>query len=219
MRDEVQPTKPVSRVAILFYIHDPMCSWCWGFRPVFDALCRGLPSGVEVRRLLGGLAPDSDEAMPAAMQDALQDTWRRIADRIPGTRFNYDFWTRCQPRRSTWPACRAVIAARQLVPAAEDPMILAIQRAYYLEARNPSDRQTLISLAAGLGIDASLFADALDSMDTQTRLANEIQLSQAMGAAGFPSLRLQTKKAITPIMVDYHAAGSMQSAITRLIRA
>jgi putative protein-disulfide isomerase len=219
VRDEVQHTKPGSRVATLFYIHDPMCSWCWGFRPVFDTLCRSLPSGVEVSRLLGGLAPDSDEAMSPAMRETLQDTWRRIAARIPGTRFNHDFWTRCQPRRSTWPACRAVIAARNLVPAAEQPMILAIQRAYYLEARNPSDRQTLITLAAGLGIDASLFADTLDSMETRTRLAHEMQLSHALGATGFPSLRLRTGKAIRPITVDYHDAGSMQSAIARLIKA
>ena len=32
-------------------------------------------------------------------------------------------------------------------------MIEAIQRAYYLEARNPSDRSTLLDLADNLGLD------------------------------------------------------------------
>ncbi|MGB5741033.1 MAG: DsbA family protein, partial [Sedimenticolaceae bacterium] len=90
----------------LIYIHDPMCSWCWGFRPTFEQLCASLPRHVAVRRLLGGLAPDSDQPMPADMQMRLQQTWRRIQQRIPGTRFNFDFWRVCDPRRSTWPACR-----------------------------------------------------------------------------------------------------------------
>ena len=42
--------------------------------------------------VVGGLAPDSAEPMPEAMQLALQNTWRTIQSRIPGTEFNYDFW-------------------------------------------------------------------------------------------------------------------------------
>ena len=44
--------------AVLYYVHDPMCSWCWGFRPTWLALQDQLPEGVRVQRLLGGLAPD-----------------------------------------------------------------------------------------------------------------------------------------------------------------
>ena len=50
--------------AILYYAHDPMCSWCWAFRPVWLALLAQLPEGTRVQRLLGGLAPDTDEPMP-----------------------------------------------------------------------------------------------------------------------------------------------------------
>ena len=42
----------------LIYVHDPMCSWCYGFentrRHIVDALDGRMP----VRRLLGGLAPE-----------------------------------------------------------------------------------------------------------------------------------------------------------------
>ena len=81
----------MSHTCRLIYVHDPMCSWCWGFRPNFLALCRQLPEKVAVSLLLGGLAPDSDQPMPAQLQSKLQDTWRRIQTRIPDTRFNFDF--------------------------------------------------------------------------------------------------------------------------------
>lgn len=217
VHDEVQQTGTGNKPATLFYIHDPMCSWCWGFRPVFERLRQGLPPEVEVRRLLGGLAPDDAHAMPPAMRSSLQDTWRRIAESIPGVRFNFDFWSSCEPRRSTWPACRAVIAARDLLPGSEERMILAIQQAYYLEARNPSDRQTLTALATDLGIDASGFSDSLESTRTQSRLADEIHVARAMQATSFPSLRLQTRDALTPITVDYLDPAPMHTAVVQLL--
>jgi len=134
----------------LYYAHDPMCSWCWGFAPTWRRVRERLPVGVRVRRLLGGLAPDTETPMPAEMRRHLQATWKRIQERIPGTEFNFDFWRLCEPRRATWRACRAVIAARFQDPAVEEPMIARIQSAYYLEARNPSDAPVLGRLAADL---------------------------------------------------------------------
>jgi putative protein-disulfide isomerase len=203
----------------LIYIHDPMCSWCWGFRRTFEQLCASLPQHVSVTRLLGGLAPDSDQPMPADMQTRLQQTWLRIQQRIPGTRFNFDFWQACDPRRSTWPACRAVIAAREFDTVLETAMIAAIQRAYYLEARNPSDINTLVSLAEHLGIDGMAFAQRLDAPETQATLADEIAQTRSMGADSFPSLRLQTGDSLWPVPVDYTDAGAMLATIQALNEA
>ncbi|MEA1889503.1 MAG: hypothetical protein U9N50_06970 [Pseudomonadota bacterium] len=42
----------------LFYVHDPMCSWCWGFSGVAKQLFNSLPEQITLHRLLGGLAAD-----------------------------------------------------------------------------------------------------------------------------------------------------------------
>ena len=207
----------MSDICRLIYVHDPMCSWCWGFRPSFLALCEQLPQQLAVSHLLGGLAPDSDQAMPAQLQSKLQDTWRKIQTRIPGTRFNFDFWKECKPRRSTWPACRAVIATRGLEPALEPDMILAIQHAYYLEARNPSDTSTLVSLANDLGLDKTRFERLLDAPTTHDTLQQEISRARQMGADSFPSLRLQIDESIWPVPVDYTSSDSMLDTIETLL--
>jgi len=167
-----------------------MCSWCWAFRPVWEQIVKQLPASITVQNLLGGLAPDSDEPMPLKMQNQIKGFWQVIEKRVPGTAFNYDFWTKCSPRRSTWPACRAVIAARKEDVKFEEPMILAIQKAYYLEARNPSDDVVLSELAELLGMDRGLFLLDLNSAETQKQLVSEIQYSQKIGARGFPGLIL-----------------------------
>ena len=45
-----------------------------------------------------------------------KSNWKRIQEVIPGTKFNYDFWTLCEPKRSTYPSCRAVICAKNQNP-------------------------------------------------------------------------------------------------------
>lgn len=189
----------------LIYAHDPMCSWCWAFRPTWAEIEQNLPADITVKRLLGGLAPDSQEPMPEQTQAFLQDVWRTIETRVPGTRFNYAFWTDCKPRRSTYPACRAVIAARRQDTAYEQPMIDAIQLAYYQNAQNPSDTKTLVALAAALGLDAARFEADLDAPDTQAALMSEIQESQALGLKGFPSLALRDESGrVRSIRYDYN---------------
>ncbi len=190
-------------MTVLYYIHDPMCSWCWAFRPVWDEVQRRLPEAVSVTYLLGGLAPDSDVPMPESTQQEIQRHWKTIQQRVPGTRFNFDFWRVCTPRRSTYPACRAVIAARKQNPAA---MICSIQDAYYLQARNPSDDDVLVDLAEYLGLDAEQFRRDLNTPETQQQLADEIHLSQSIGVQGFPSLILKKKKSLRAIQIDYNDA-------------
>ena len=202
---------------ILYYIHDPMCSWCWGFHPVLQQLEQQLPEQVTIEYILGGLASDSDQPMPDEMQLFLQQTWLNIQKKIPATEFNFDFWTNCQPRRSTYPACRAVIAARKQNSEIEKDMINEIQKAYYLQARNPSDNSTLIKIAGSLRLDTNLFEIDLNSQITQQILSHEIKHSQQLAAQGFPSLVFENVKGRTLLMLDYNNAESILQQIRKLI--
>ncbi len=193
----------------LIYIHDPMCSWCWGFADTYETLVSHLPEEVEVTRYLGGLASDTDQPMPEAMQQMLQQTWQRIEQMIPGKHFNFDFWTNCEPRRATYPACRAVIAAREQGEQYDSLMTQAIQRAYYQQAKNPSENETLIELADGLGLDKNRFEQVLVAKETQQQLLDEIETAEAMGVNGFPSLLLQHQGRLEPVLVNYTDANAM----------
>ena len=198
----------------LTYIHDPMCSWCWAFRPTFADLRQALPPSISVTSLLGGLAVDSGQPMPTAMRQQIEDTWRHIGQSVPGTEFNHDFWRQCRPRRSTYPACRAVLLAE--AAGLGDAMTLAIQQAYYLQARNPSDQATLIELAAELGLNARGFARDLGAPATQAALHRQIAQSRALGIGSFPSLVLDTGSERWPVAVDYRHIEPMIETIEAL---
>ncbi|MDQ7000483.1 MAG: DsbA family protein [Mariprofundus sp.] len=203
-------------MSILYYIHDPMCSWCWAFRPVWTAVQAQLPDGLKVKYLLGGLAPDSDAPMPAETRAMIRRHWQMIEHRVPGTLFNHAFWSDCTPRRSTYPACRAVIAARNQLPGNgnnEDAMILAIQQAYYLQARNPSDETVLIELAAALALDVDRFRAELNAPVTQAVLNTDMQLNQQLGVQGFPGLVFKDNRGVQHIEIDYNDSDAMVDSI------
>lgn len=200
----------------LLYFHDPMCSWCWAFRPAWQMIRAGLPSDIAVRQILGGLAPDDPEPMPVELRNIIRQIWATVQEVVPGTEFNYDFWERCSPRRSTYPACRAVIAARRQGSSFEEAMILAIQRAYYLQARNPSEETTLIELAGEIGIDPAVFSNDLFDPGIHQELLAEIELTRERRVRGFPALILQQGEQFRDIAVEYDdGAISLEDILAR----
>ncbi|NOR51228.1 MAG: DsbA family protein, partial [Gammaproteobacteria bacterium] len=88
----------------LYYIHDPMCSWCYAFREGWQKITKHFAGQLQPVRLLGGLAADSDQPMDEATRKMVQSSWRRIEQSVTGIQFNFDFWEQNQPRRSTYPA-------------------------------------------------------------------------------------------------------------------
>ncbi|MGB0495187.1 MAG: DsbA family protein [Kangiellaceae bacterium] len=202
----------------LIYVHDPMCSWCWGFEPVRTRLFNALPKNLKIEYLLGGLAPDSDQPMTKEMQSMLQSTWLKIQKTIPGTQFNFDFWTKCLPRRSTYPSNRAVIAARMQGEKFAQFMTLRIQEAYYLEAKNPSDNNTLVALSNDLGLDSVKFEKDLVSKEVDIKLKQEISFCREMKMNSFPSLAIQSENKLVPIKLDYLNENSMLREIHEISR-
>jgi len=153
-----------------------------------------------------------------SMRSAIEGHWKRIAKEL-GATFNHAFWTENTPRRSTYLACRAVLAAKR--QSHEHQMVDAIQRGYYLRAMNPSDEEVLIRLAEET-LDQECdsldqFCTDLRSEDIEQELQQHIRQSrqfQAQGLAnGFPSLVLSVGNQCYGINIDYKGANTVLSQI------
>lgn len=193
--------------AILYYVYDPMCSWCWGYHVTWtklqNLLNKQISQPLEIQMVLGGLAPDSNEPMADELKAMLQQTWSRIHEQL-GTEFNFDFWKKCQPKRSTYPACRAVLVARQ--QGLEKAMLEAIQQGYYLHAKNPSELDTLAEFAKQIGLETQLFQDGMQSQLIASQLKDEINKARQLPIQGFPSLVLSINGQQYALELDYLVA-------------
>lgn len=205
--------------AKLYYVHDPMCAWCWGYQPAWQVieqtLVQNAEPNIEIVYLVGGLAPDSDEPMPAEMQRQIRSYWQKIEDYL-GTQFNYDFWNNNTPRRSTYPACRAVLAARE--QGAEKAMIRAIQEAYYLRSLNPSDVAVLVRLAQELKLDSERFSQQMQSTHLDQTLLEEISFARSIGGNSFPSLFVEREDHLQELPIEYDDPRSTLNLIDKICR-
>ena len=201
----------------LYYVHDPMCSWCYGFNRTWQTLKESLPESIEVIRILGGLAPDTDQPMPEAMKQQLTATWQRVEQHIPGVKFNFDLFKQPGLKRTTYIACRAVIAASRQGVQYDERMTSAIQHAFYQQARNPVLMTTLLALAAETGLDVDRFKQDLLDPHTQQELLAEIKFAREMGVDSFPSLVLAHAGVKWPVALDYNNARSMQAVIDDIV--
>lgn len=199
----------------LYYIHDPMCSWCYAFNGVLKKLESELPDSICLTKIVGGLAADSTEPMSAALSQTIQNTWQQIEKTVPQIQFNYEFWNRNQPIRSTYPSCRAVLAAKRQSLFYEDKMIQQIQWAYYKNAENPSLDTTLINCAQAIGLEIDLFKTDYTSQSLDCELQKEIQFSRNLGVSSYPSLCLEINKQILPIKIDYNNASRILEQIAQ----
>ena len=201
----------------LLYLTDPMCSWCYGFASVLAEVEARLPSKIPVRYVMGGLAPDSDEPMVESTRAMVQAAWAAV-ERTTGAVFNHDFWTGCEPRRSTYPACRAVLAAASLGAGRE--VFLGIQRAYYQEARNPSDLDVLAAIAVEEGLDGQAFQEALSSSAIEAALTSHLAESERVGATvgstGFPTLVLATDSGTHLLTSGYRSWPDLEPRLREL---
>lgn len=203
----------------LYYIYDPMCSWCWGFRPTWNTIKSNLPQGVMVEYVAAGLAPDSDQPMPKAMCETIKGYWFQIECTL-GAEFNYDFWYLNTPRRSTYNSCRGAIAAK--LQGQEVAMVNAIQQAYYLRAMNPSDLSVLVVLAQELAknnddFSVDQFKQDLISTKVEQEFKRQRALAQQISTRGYPSLVLKYNNSYNSIVRDYLSATAALNDIKRVL--
>ena len=202
--------------SVLIYVHDPMCSWCYGFRPTWKLLKARLPDNLPVVSLLGGLAADSDAPMPEEMVEYLKRTWDRIQSTC-GVAFNHTYWDQTPPPpRTTYISCRAVIAAERLAGRGE-AFGERIQDAYYIEASNVWDFDILCDLAEASGFHRDSFAEALASDDVRAVHEEQRQLAERLQVEGYPSILLVHQEEAFPIAVRHQGADAMLADITDLL--
>ena len=169
------------------YVGDPMCSWCWGFAPVLDRMEEVYD--VPIRFVAGGLRPGpSAEVIDDQMEQRLAHHWHQVEE-ASGQPFNHTFLQ----RRDGWkydtevPAIAAV-TMRSLDPKAVLPFHGRLQRAFYSEGVDITDRSVYPDLLDGFAIDGDEFIRRFESDEMRTETWSDFEEARSLGASGFPTL-------------------------------
>lgn len=204
----------------LVYVADPMCSWCWGFSPVIEAVRRRYGDTLPVRPMMGGLRPQTTRPMDAAAKQTIRTHWEHVHE-ATGQPFDWAFFDREGFVYDTDPAARAVVIARRtgLAPALD--MLRAVQHAFYAENRDVTDPAVLADLARAAGADRDGFLAAFDGDDARQETWRDYGISHQAGITGFPTLLAGEGGGMpyAPVTRGYQPADGILPALDRWLAA
>ncbi len=171
----------------LLYFADPMCSWCYGFAPVVDALAKRFEDQLSLRIVMGGLRAGNTEPMRDKDRAYIRDAWKRVAE-ASGQPFDLSFFERAHFVYDTEPACRAVVTARQVAPDRALAMKAAVSSAFYAHNRDVTRDNVLADVAAEIGFDRTEFHALLTSPEARNATFRDFMIAKEAGVQGYPLL-------------------------------
>ena len=174
--------------ATLFYFADPMCSWCWGFSPVIEALVRTFPA-LPVSLIMGGLRAGNSTPTAPTFRDEILQHWREVQRRT-GQEFSFDQALPDGFIYDTEPACRAVVTLIELNRPAALAYFRSVQKAFYVEHMDVTEIDALSRLAADFAIAGDDFRQQFESEAVRAKTRRHFAFTQQVGVRGFPTVVL-----------------------------
>ncbi|PYB72849.1 disulfide bond formation protein DsbA [Pseudomonas sp. LB-090624] len=203
--------------ARLIYVMDPMCSWCWGFAPVAEALiAQARDSGVSTHLVPGGLRTGGS-ALDSATRKYILEHWQAVAD-ATGQPFRFEGAMPDGFVYDTEPACRALVTARELGVEGVWPLLALIQRSFYEQGVDVTTAPHLVDLAEQAGFDRMLFADTFARADTRAATAADFGWAQDLGIAGFPTLLAERNGQLALLTNGYQPLERLQPLLGRWLQ-
>lgn len=195
------------------YFADPMCSWCWGFSPVMEALAAHVGDRAPIQVLMGGLYLGVTEPMDGERKAQVRHHWERVRE-ASGQPFDFAFFDRPGFVYDTEKACRALVTARRINPPAAMPFLRRLHRAFYAENRDLTRTEVLVAVAHEFGFSPELFEEAFDDPETLEATEWDFNTARKLGATAYPTLLAQEGGKAAAITIGYQPWTQLEPVVT-----
>lgn len=185
---------------------DPICPWCFigkkrldaarALRPDLDLRIRWRAFQLNPDMPHGGMDRQTYLNVKFGGPDRAQELYGHIARVGQEVGIPFDF--NGIPRTpNTLAAHRLIRFAQQPEQSQADALVQALFDAYFLENRDIGDRETLLAIAEGAGLDRKAAADILDGDAYGEEIRAEDAYARRMGIGGVPCFIVNGKYALS----------------------
>lgn len=200
----------------LWYFADPMCSWCWGFSPVINALKENYGEKLHIALVMGGLRPGTTLAVTDKFRQEILHHWHAVEKMTQAT-FQYDNAMPDGFIYDTEPACRAIISAGMLAGKYSFPLFNRIQSSFYQQSLDVRREQELSILAESCGMDKQQFIETFTREDAIKATQQHFAQTKSFGVKGFPTLILQKDDQYHSLCTGYKNYKAISTELDKII--
>ena len=172
----------------LIFVVDPMCSWCWGFAPVMEALLKTESHKYTFSLVVGGLRTKGEMLWDERSKAYLKGHWDQVS-KSTGQMFSEELFEKEQFDYDTYPACKAVVTVRELFGMQSAFRYLhMLQEAFYVKTLDITKEEVLTNLLENMGLESREFQTFFESDRAQILMEHDFAKARSMGANAFPSV-------------------------------
>jgi putative protein-disulfide isomerase len=201
-----------------------MCSWCYGFGKELSALSARHPE-LPLDIIVGGVRAGATDLLDDSGKQFRLGHWARV-EQNSGLPFNREaFLARQNFVYDTEPICRAVVAARQIAPQANQLSVFrALQNAFYVDGLDTTDGAVLAQVAVaaleklGHVHDAAAFHQEWSAPATIAATRAEFAQARAIGINSFPALLLEVNDRLIEISPGYAHADQLDRQLNAALQ-
>ncbi len=197
------------KTATLHLIVEPLCGWCYGAAPLFEA-SMGMED-IDVKVHFGGMLMDE-------RRKRITPEWRdfvtgpdtqiaKLTGQVFGGKYQKDLLNDFSAVLDSEPPITAILAAQSL---GVEPlkMLNGLQKAMYVNGKRIADFDVLVSVAVENGLDPVIFAKTYDAcwgQDVRQAINTGRQKMNDIAGNGFPSAALEDENGnITPLEIGHY---------------
>jgi putative protein-disulfide isomerase len=179
---EAASSKPIRIV----YFTDPICSSCWGIEPQLRKLKLEYGKNFEIEYRMGGLLPDwSYNSGGISKPSDVAHHWDEVSQHYQMP-IDGDVWLE-DPLSSSYPPSIAFKAAQIQHPEKAIVFLRRIREMVFLEKKNITKIEHLVSAAEYAGLDINQFKADYEGK-AKTLFEEDLALAKSLGVRGFPTV-------------------------------
>ncbi len=208
----------------LFYIGDPMCSWCFGMSDILkqtQEYCT--TNSIKFEIVLAGLRAGGGDYWDIEFKTFLKNEWSKIS-KVTSKKFSFDLFELDYFNYDTRPACKAVFIAKRLLKDKNDNNKLAleffsqVQENFYAKSKDPKELEFYKDICEKLNLSFDEFSKLFNSDDISKKLEEEFNYSKSFSRS-MPSLVLINQNKKIDISIGYSLFEELVLRINQSIKS
>jgi putative protein-disulfide isomerase len=177
----------------IYYVYDPLCSWCYGFSPVIKKLKPTYKDQFDFQVISGGMQSGERKQPVSAIRDYLKGAYKDVTQRT-GVEFGDKFMEVLEDGErilDSIPPSTALSIVKDLKPKEVLSFAATIQEAIYFDGFNWNIVEAYFPYLETYGIDQEEFRRKFEDPIYKEKALEDFKLATNFGVTGFPSVILK----------------------------